>query len=130
MLRESKSIRRVSLLVDQTIGSSEASRVADVVGDHDGGVEGLEVENDDRILVEGRLRLHDERDALGSVLTSDLERRRKKERVSHGVESGEEGYGSEKRELTSSFEGVWRRSDSGLARRNINDSTLNCDPRM
>ena len=74
MLRKSESIRRVSLLVDQSISSSETRRVADVVGDHDGRVEGLKVENDDGILVERRLRFHDERDAFGSVLTSDLER--------------------------------------------------------
>jgi hypothetical protein len=60
------------VLVLEAVGASEAGRVADVVGNHDGWIKGLEIEDDDGRGEEGRLRFEDERDALGAGLLTDL----------------------------------------------------------
>ncbi len=52
--------------------SSEAGRVAVVVGHHDGGVERLEIEHDDRTAVEARAGLEYERHALRRALPGPL----------------------------------------------------------
>lgn len=51
---------------------AQASGVAVVVGDDDGGVERLEVQNHHRIAVEARLGLHHQRDALQRSLLRSL----------------------------------------------------------
>jgi hypothetical protein len=56
----------------KVLDATEACRVAVVIGDHDGRVERLEVKDEERTLVERRLRFHDERHALGGILLPDL----------------------------------------------------------
>lgn len=68
----------------EVLDASKAGRIAVIVGDHDGRVEGLEVQDDERTLVERRLRLHDERHALGGVLLADLLAVRREEHEAFG----------------------------------------------
>jgi hypothetical protein len=53
--------------------SSEASGVTIIISDHYRGIKRLEIEHDERTVVEIRLGLHNERHALGSVLLSNLQ---------------------------------------------------------
>ena len=54
------------------VGAAEASREAQVVRDDDRRVEALKVENEDRLVIEARLRLHDQWQRLHRRLAADL----------------------------------------------------------